>query len=231
MGQCHRICRLRPRLGDAKNKIVRDLGFDQKAVGGQRGASRVTQSTEEGNPKSFVCVVFYTILGEPPLPKADFRLKVGLCRGGLTIFSGQYQRIWRSSPMALQGSPPRQHRSPCIHYKTRWARERKVVMKTIPFMVIAVENGRVPEKYPPPQVAGMVRLVGSVGAGGEAGRPERKGAPTAQFTKNAPLSTKSFTFVFAVQPSHTCGTSIAPLSSRLPTFPQNFDPSQLILQF
>ena len=57
------------------------------------------------------------------------------------------------------------------------------------------------------------------------------GAPTAQFAKNVSLPTKSFTFVSDVQPSHTCGTSIAPLSSRLPTFPQNVDPSQLILQF
>ena len=57
------------------------------------------------------------------------------------------------------------------------------------------------------------------------------GAPTAQFAKNAPLSAKSFTFVSDVQPSHTCGMSIAPLSSRLPTFSQNVDPSQLILQF
>ena len=41
----------------------------------------------------------------------------------------------------------------------------------------------------------------------------------------------TLTFVSDVQPSHTCGMSIAPLSSRLPTFSQNVDPSQLILQF
>ena len=63
------------------------------------------------------------------------------------------------------------------------------------------------------------------------GRPERRGAPTAHCGKSAPLLAKNFSCVFAVQPSHTCGMSIAPLSSRLPTFPQNVDPSQLILQF
>ena len=66
---------------------------------------------------------------------------------------------------------------------------------------------------------------------GRGGRAERRGAPTAHCGKSAPLLAKSFTFVSEVQPSHTCGMSIAPLSSRLPTFPQKFDPSQLIFQF
>ena len=59
----------------------------------------------------------------------------------------------------------------------------------------------------------------------------RKGG-NAHSQNNAPLFAESLSFVFAVQPSHTCGMSIAPLSSRLPTFPQTkIDPSQLILQF
>ena len=56
--------------------------------------------------------------------------------------------------------------------------------------------------------------------------PEKYHSP-----RNAPLLVKSFTFVCGVQPSHTSGMSFPPLSSRLPTFPPNFDPSQLILQF
>ena len=57
------------------------------------------------------------------------------------------------------------------------------------------------------------------------------GAPTARCSKNAPLLAKSFTFVSDVQPSHTCGMSIAPLSSRLLTFPQNVHTSLLKRQF
>ena len=66
---------------------------------------------------------------------------------------------------------------------------------------------------------------------GTGSRAQRRGAPMAHYGKSAPLLAKSFTFVSEVQPSHTCGTSIAPLSSGLPTFPLNVDPSQLILQF
>ena len=67
------------------------------------------------------------------------------------------------------------------------------------------------------------------------GRPPRPSVANREsngrFCKNASLLAKSLTFVSEVQPSHTCGTSIAPLSSGLPTFPLNVDPSQLILQF
>ena len=63
------------------------------------------------------------------------------------------------------------------------------------------------------------------------GGGRRRGAPTAHCGKNAPLLAKSFTFDSEVQPSHTYGMSIAPLSSRLLTVPQNLHPSLLKRQF
>ena len=62
-------------------------------------------------------------------------------------------------------------------------------------------------------------------------RAQRRGAPIAHYGKSAPLLAKSLTFVSEVQPSHTYGMSIAPLSSRLLTFPQNLYPSLLKRQF
>ena len=62
-------------------------------------------------------------------------------------------------------------------------------------------------------------------------RAQRSGAPMAHYRKSAPLLAKSFTFVSEVQPSHTYGMSIAPLSSRLLTFPQNLHPSLLKHKF
>ena len=62
-------------------------------------------------------------------------------------------------------------------------------------------------------------------------RAQRRGAPMAHYGKSAPLLTKSFTFVSEAQPSHTYGMSIAPLSSRLLTFPQNLHTSLLKHKF
>ena len=62
-------------------------------------------------------------------------------------------------------------------------------------------------------------------------RPFASRGSNGRFCKNASLLAKSLTFVSEVQPSHTCGMSVAPLSSGLPTFPRNVDPSQLLLKF
>ena len=75
----------------------------------------------------------------------------------------------------------------------------------------------------------------AVGAPLLSGRPPRPSVANREsngrFCKNASLLAKSLTFVSEVQPSHTCGMSVAPLSSGLPTFPRNVDPSKQILKF